>query len=396
MSTEAAELAPPPTSVSDSDQLKASFNAAAKAEGELRSAEAEPEPQRQPPLENKQPEQKVESIVPKELIGQQEEKKDGEEPLVSEEVRSSLKGAARQNFEKLESAAKTKIEALRKELAEAKSKTATPTDVEPILAEAKAAKERAAQLESEFERVAYTQSPKYQRFGNEEGAEIKSAKSYLEGGEVNPAIIDAAANTQGAARMKILRDAGVDAETIAILSPHLARVDAIRRERDQSLEGWKANLAQDQQRAQAQQQQQEQQRIQMEKTVFTEVMGRMKTLPAFTRVDGNEKWNALVDQNYKEAEEFAQGRKPLAELFELGFNGVANKTTHLMNQELTKQLNEANTKLSRLMAAQPGVGRSVGESSDSRTQKPKTDTEHFKSAFNESAREVAANGFNLP
>lgn len=378
----AETLEPPPISETESDQLKASFNASLKAE-----TDKTPEPEVKIE-EKKEPE--GESIVPKELL--QEKKEPTDEPLVSEEVRGSLKGAVRQNFEKLETAAKTRIEALRKELAEARAVKPVSQDAELLTKQAKEATERAAHLEAEFERVAYTQSPKYQRYGNEESAEIKSAKSYLEGGEINPAIIDAAAQTTGAARMKILKDSGMDAETIAVLSPHLARVDSIRRERDQSLEGWKANLANDQQQAKAHQEQQEGQRRAQEKAVYDGVMDKMKTLPAFTRVEGNEKWNVLVDQNLKDAEDFAQGRKPLAELFELGFHGVANRTTLMMNQELTKQLNSANSELARLKAAQPGIGKAA-QTETKKVDSSKDPIEHWKSTFNAAMEDVKTNGY---
>lgn len=393
--SEAVQLEPPPVSVSDSDQLKSNFNTQLQAEVERTTgAPIEEKIEVTKPVEVKKVEE--DSLIPSELMGSKEVKKPAEEPLVSDEVRNAMKGAARSNFDKLEKAAQARIDALRAELAAAKAKPAVTTDVEPILAEAKVAKERAAQLEVEFERVAYTQSPKFQKFGTEEGAEIKSAKSYLEGGEVNPAIIDAAANTMGAARMKILRDAGLDAETIAVLSPHLARVDAIRRERDQSLEGWKANVAQDQQRAQLQQQQEHQQRVAQEKAVFTQVMDEMKNDPAFTRVDGRDKWNAIVEQNFKDAEDFAHGHKPLAELFKLGIDGVSARTTRMMNQELTKRCNELTAEVGRLKAAQPGVGKSGEEVvRKAAPNETKDQTEHWKNSFNAAKQEVAANGFNL-
>lgn len=388
-------------STDDQERLKSNFNASLKAEiGEALEPKvvvAKVE------VTKMEPKVELESFIPKELMGQlkEEKKVETEEPLVTEEERNAVKGGARANFDKLEKAAQTRIaaeraanEALRKELAEAKS--GKPTDTEQLAKEAKEHRERADELQARLERAAYLQSPKYEKFGTEESAELKLAKGFLEGGEVNPAIIEAAAQTQGAHRMKIMRDAGMDSETIAAVSPYLARVDAIRRERDQSVDAWKTERTLDQSRLKTQQDQQEQAQRAQEKAVYDEVMSKAKAMPAFTRVDGNDKWNALVDQNYKEAEEFAQGRKPLAELFELGFNGVANRTTQLMNQELTKQLNEVRTELSRLKAAQPSVGKTgEAEAKKPTSETAKDQTEHYKNAFNAAKAEVAANGYSL-
>jgi hypothetical protein len=338
---------------------------------------------------------KTESLIPAELMStvsgekkpdqQQQQQQQQDEPLVAEEVRNQIpKGKARESFEKLENAAKAKIDRLHKEMAELKAKqttTALPADYEAKLKETA---ERAAKLEQELERTAFERSPKFQRYGQEEKAELSTAKAYLEGTEVNPSILEVAANTTGAARVKLLQEAGLDPTTIALISSNLNRVDALRRERDASLTTWKQSMEVEQNQSKQFAEQQEQQRVAEEKRIYESTMEKFKTIPAFTRVDGQEKWNALVEQNFKDAEDFAFGRKSLPELFELGIRGTAQRTTELMNQELTRRLEEANTRLAKLTAAQP----TVGSPADSDVRKPNTgnpvkdEEERWKQSFN--------------
>lgn len=384
MSAEATELAPPPSaSEADNDRLTSAFDAAlAKQNAPVEEASKEVA---KPVVEE------TKGDVPAELL--QEKKDTVEEPLVSEEAKAKLKGAARENFDKLEKAAQGKIDALRKELAEIKSKVSSPTDVEPILAEAKAAKERADKLESEFERAHYTSSPRYQQFAAKEQAELKAAKSYLEGGEVNPAILDAAANTSGSARLKVLLDAGIDANTISILSPHLANIDSTRRERDSSLEGWKASMEQDRLAQQNYQKQQEAQVVANEKKVFDEVMSKMVALPAFTKVDGNEDWNKSVEQRTKDAEEYFHGRKPLHELVEITARGVAQKVTEQMNVQLTKRCNDLASENARLKAAQPSNGN--GSEVVTKAVVSKDPMDELKANFERAQEKVKSEGSYL-
>lgn len=392
------EVAPVIETTSDADSLKASFNAAHEAlkpEPVIEANDATQKAADAKAAEAAKGAKKDESVVPAQFLKTAEEKKEVttekvDEPLATDEMRGKVKGEARAQFDKLEKAAKGRIEALQKEITELRAKPAAAGDSTELQSELKAERERVQKLQQDFERVAYTQSPKFARFGTDEKAELTAAKSYLEGSEVNPAILDAAAGTTGSERMKILKGAGLDAETIAVLSPHLARIDAIRRERDGSLENWKQTSEQDQQRAKAQQEAQHAQRIAEEKKVFDEVREQAKTMPAFTKVDGNDKWNALVEQNFKEAEDFFHGKKTLAELAELGHRGVAQRTTELINQELVKTVNEQNATIARLRAAQPSNGASGEHDAKKPAPDPvKDQTEHYKNSFNAAKAELA-------
>lgn len=386
--------APVASEKSDSDALKAAFNKAQQEQTGVDPAATNddtPEPEGKPalvPAKTKEKEPvaaKEEPVVPAEFI---EKPKAKEEP-VAEEIPQNA--GAKQLREAL-ARRDTKLKELQAEREEWKRKAESAlVGLSKEQEDAhKAAIERAAQLEQKLERAAYAESPKFQRFNAEEAAELGSAKSYLEGTEINPGIIEAAARTAGQARLRLLRDAGMDTETIAAIGPHLARADAIRRERDASLENWKSGLAADQEAQRAQRAQEEERRVADEQKIFKQVGEKMKTtLEAFQRVDGHDKWNAMVEQNEKDAEAFFAGQKELPELAELAYEGVAARTTKLINNELRRQLNAANEELGRLRAAQPGTGHSAdAKAGDSSV--PVSEQEGYKRAFRDAQAQVGS------
>jgi hypothetical protein len=394
-------LEPPATNQADSDSLKASFNTALKTETDLRPVPAEvpaevernvqPDPTLAPdnPPEKKEDKkvEQSESIVPDQFTTKEQKKPEveNEEIPVNAGTKQLRDVLARRD---------AKLKEQQATLAELRAKLET-TPVNPSKEHeemVRAANARAAELESKLERAAYADSPKFQRFNAEHTAEITTAKSYLEGTEISPTILDVAASQSGQARLKTLRDAGMDAETIAAVGPHLARADSIRRERDASLENWKQTHAQEIEQQKAQQTRQEQEQQAKEQVILNEVAAeKMKGNPAFTEVEGHPKWNAMVAQNKKDAEDFAFGRKPLKELFELGYDGVSARTLKVMNGELEKKLNALTEEVSRLRAVQPGTGTSVAATAGDVT-KPTDETSEHKAAFNKAMEKLPGRG----
>jgi hypothetical protein len=398
-----------PAAQSESDALKSAFNTAMAEQAGVdpkASRDDTPAPDATPtltPAKKEEPpapnqDKATESIVPEEFTGKPktEEKKDnGDEILTTEErgaLTSKLGGKAQESFQKLEAAAKAKIQAIQAQLTEARAKAeAAPSGPSKEQEEAlKAAHERAMQLEEKLERAAYAESPKFRKFGADIDAELASAKSYL-GADTPQALIDVAAGLSGQARLKALRDAGLDAETIAALGPHLANADRIRRERDASLESWKTDHAREVETARTRQAQEEAARERQERAVLDEVKADITgKIPGFTKVDGHDKWNAKVDENFKMLEEFAMGRGPLKELIKLGAEGVAARTTAFINEELKKKVDALTEENSRLKAAQPGTGST---NTAVTTAKPVTEADEHRAAFNKAKSELGSGPF---
>lgn len=394
------ELAEPPAPAtpaekSDLDALKSNFNTALQAETGVdpkATVDDAPEPGATHALvpttpKPADPASADDSIVPAQFTGKpaEEKKDDPTEILTAEEraqLRSKLGSKAQENFDRLETAARAKIAAIQARADELQRKLETaPAGPSKEHEEAlKAASARAAELEEKLERAAFADSPRFQKYGSEISAELTSAKAYLEGTSISPAVLEVAASQTGQNRLKTLRDAGMDPETIAAIGPHLARADAIRRERDASLEHWKADYTKEQEQTRQQAAQQEAARQKQEQEVWDRVATEMRGKhPAYTKVEGKDKWNAIVEQNEKMSEDFAMGRMPLDELFRLGREGVAARTVKLMNDELVKTNNALIEEVTRLKAAQPGTGHTNTAVS---TTKPTSDEESYKSNFN--------------
>lgn len=389
------ELAEPPVATSeDAAALEAQFTASMETVKNGGDTDADKPADTQQQADKPEKTSPVDDI-PDEFIRSEQSKDQAQPPEKNEfndEPPKEVKGAAREAFKKLQQAADLKIKTLSQQLADFEKKAKeSSSDAGPSKEHQealKSASDRAAALEQELERAAYERSPRFQRFGKDEAAELTAAKSYLEGTEVSPSAIEMAARASGAQRVKILRDAGMDAETISLVGTNLARADAIRRDRDESLSNWKASreqelAGQDAARAAAEQKQRAQ-----EDAVFKEVGEKIRgSLEGFRRIEGNAKWNALVEKNEKDAADFFAGNKSMQELAELAYQGVAATTTQMINAGLRKRLETALEENARLKAAQPGNGHA---STQKPSDKAATDAEHYTAAFDSAMAQVKA------
>lgn len=263
--------------------------------------------------------------------------------------------------------ANTTIADLRTKLQESAGKTtAIPAELEERL---KTAEKAVADRDAELERVAFERSPRFQKFVKEGEAELASAKSYLEGVktedgvDINPNVIDLAAKTPGAKRVSILADSGMDASTIAAVTSHLARADAINRDREAAIENWKETNTQwtaEQERAGEAKAAQVKQ---TEDKVFVDVGKKMsETLAPFQKVDGNDEWNAGVDQRLKEAQEFFDGKKPLQATAEMLYKAQACDVYKDAFEDLRTKYNDLVADNDRTKAARPGAAATSQDS----------------------------------
>jgi hypothetical protein len=395
-----------PSEQSDNDALKSAFNTElAKQSGVNPQATEDdaPPPDAAPtlkpaPKQDAPPEQKQdESIVPPEFTGKpkaEEKKEDPADILTAEEraqLTAKLGGKAQESFATLEKKSRDRIAALQAQLADVQKKVETaPSGPSKDHEEAlKAAVERERMLTEKLERAAFSESPKFQKFGADISAELTAAKAYL-GSDTPQGVIDVAAGLKGMERLKTLRDAGLDAETIAAIGPHLATADRIQRERDSSLESWKVEHTREQETARARQAQEEAARVKQERDVFESVKADITgKLPGFTKVDGHDKWNAKVDENFRMLEDFAMGKGDLKELFKLGAEGVAARTTAFINEELKRTVATLTEENSRLKAAQPGTGHT---NTSPAASKPTSEADEYKASFNNALAQVRPGG----
>lgn len=397
---------PPDVQLSDVELSKKSFNDAMAAE---KGKPAEPEPPVEPtPVIDATPSKPaVEPIaepskepavvaeppaakgkVPEELISGKKPEPKVDEAIAEIDAMVLPKNAKPEqvaSFAKLKDQAKKVILEKQARIVELQSKTtdaASRADIEAANERVKAAESRAKELESTLERIAFTESPKFKRFLDDETATLASAKSYLEGTEINPAIVDVAAHTSGAKRIQMLREAGADAEQIAAIAPYLAEYDRIQRYKGAALENWKAESAQMSEQANAQREAQMAQRRQVEDKVWSQVVAETANdIAAYKKFDANDDWNARADELDAEAKRVFNGEGvELKDVAAYIRKGVAFDAEHEIRMAVTEELNKLIQENSRLKAAKPTAGN--GAVPAPKADANLSDEQAHKNAFN--------------
>lgn len=363
LSTEASG---PTQQQANAEIFAASFNEASAAVAEpAETALEKPVAQVKPaPAETKPAE---EPEFPTELMTGEtpEPVEEKDEELDAIQPSKKMGDESRANFDRLKGIAKTaKQEAARlaKELAAAKEKPAAAPDKGAEEA-VKAANARIAELEATLEKANFTFTPKYQKIVAEGEQAIADAKGYLAGTEIPEGIIDAAARATGSKRTAILKEAGMDAETIASVAPYLAQFDRSERERVASLEGSKGwreqQAAQESAMAAAQKARERAEEDQVYNAIGEQVA---KAFEPFQIIPGREKWNAQVETLKAEAKEFFNGEMPLEKMAEIAYYGVGAKVIHRMFHAQRAEVKALKQQVAKLTAAQPNGGDRLGDS----------------------------------
>lgn len=252
--------------------------------------------------------------------------------------------------------ADAKIKEMARQLEETKGKTsAVPAEVEEKL---KKAEEALKERDTLLERVAFERSPKFQQFIKNGEAELTAAKAYIpEGSEVNPAVIDQAARATGAKRAAILNESGLDPVTIGLVGNHLARADAINRDREAAQENWKSTQAEWTQEQTKAAETQATKVKENENRVFQSVGKKVaETLAPFQKTNGeNPEWDAEVDARFQEAQEYFDGKRPLEETSRIIYDGLAGRIYKEAFEDLRGKYNDLVAETERITAAKPGA-----------------------------------------
>ncbi len=271
----------------------------------------------------------------------------------------NAKADAIKNFGELKKYAESIVQEKLARINELESKTsegASRHEIEAASERVKAAEAKAKELESTIERIAFTESPKFKRFLNDESATLTSAKAYFEGTEINPEIVEYAARVGGAQRVKILREAGLDAELIASVQPYLAEFDKIQRYKQGALENWKVEAAQQSEAYKAQQTAQADQRRKAEDEVWSQVQTDLSNLVPYRKFEKNESWNTRADELLSKAKTVYNGDGvDLKEVGTIIGKGMAYDALDEVRIALTDELNKVRGENTKLKSAKPGA-----------------------------------------
>jgi hypothetical protein len=269
------------------------------------------------------------------------------------------------SFAKLKEQSKKVIQEKLQRINELETKTSdgsTRAEIEAAQERVKTAEAKAKELESTIERLAYTESPKFKHFIVDESDTLKAAKSYFEGTEINPEIVEVAARSAGSQRIKVLTDAGADPNLVAAVAPYLAEYDAIQRKKVSALENWKTESTQWAESQRAQQEAAVTQRRASEDKIWDQVASKLKgEVAAFQKFDSHDDWNARGDTLMAEWKKVFNGEdvnlETVAEM--IGY-GVAFKAEHEIRMAVTEELNQKIKENERLKAAKPTGGATQG------------------------------------
>ncbi len=296
------------------------------------------------------------------------------------------------SFSKLKAEAKRIIEERTSRITELEANSsngngASKAEIESAQERVKLAESKAAELEQTIERIAFTESPRFKQYINDETATLANAKTYLEGTEIDPQVIEFAARVNGAKRIRVLQEAGADPNIIAAVSPYLAQFDNIQRYKTGALENWKAEQGQFLEQQKVVQQQQMEQRRKAEDDVWSQVVSETSSLDPYRKFDKNDPWNARADELNQKGKTIYNGEG--VDLKEVGITirkGIAFDAEHDIRMAITEELRNALAENAKLKSARPGASNgqsSTGISNDA-TLSP---TEASKARFN---RELAA------
>jgi len=402
---------PNPVLTSDMDLSRKLFNEAMSAEkprtpeeaSDNQSAEAHPEADKTTEAP-KEPETKLEtaaetkvetlpaakSKLPEELItGKKPEAKvdDAIAEIDAMVLPKNAKPEQVASFAKLKEQSKKVIEEKLARINELESKTsegASRTEIEAAQERVKSAETRAKELESTIERVAFMESPRFKQFTADEGATLASAKAYFEGTEINPEIVEYAARVNGAQRIKILREAGLDAELIASVQPYLAQFDNIQRYKAGALENWKAESSQYAENQKAQQEAELGRRKESEDKVWTASIGKFENdLVPYRKFDANDAWNSRSDELKSKAKAIYNGDGiSLDMVADTIVKGVAYDALDEVRVALTDELNKLIQENAKLKAARPNGG-STQVSGSTNGQENLSPVDAAKARFNQ-------------
>lgn len=247
------------------------------------------------------------------------------------------------------------------------------------------AAKRASDIEEQWARASFETSPRFQaRYGAAEKNSLESAKAYLEGTEIDPRIIDIAAQMQGKKRLDLLSEAGADDKLIAAVTSHLANYDLIQKDKQTALENWRSEGQRWQEEDAARAEAEAAQRKTNEDRVWGSVLVRNSTLLPF-RSSKNEQWNSRAKDLQTRAKDIYNGDgADMETMADIVQKGVAYDAVEEINQQLVEKVKNLTAENATLKSARPGgvittTNGSVPGSDDSKL----SDEERAKKTFND-------------
>lgn len=352
---------------------------------------AEPEPEATPESEPKPEPLKPAAALPEDLLEPAPAESKQSEAIAAIEAMALPKGAkekALSDFGKLKEKAKTLITEAESKIADLQSQLArsgSKDETAELQKKLEAAWRKSEEIEEQWARQNFESSPRFQaRYVTAEKNALDSAKSYLEGTEIDPRVIDIAAHTTGKKRLDILSEAGADDKLVAAVTSHLATYDLIQKDKQNALENWRAEATNWQEEEAKRQEIEAAKRKENEDRVWESVLSRNNNLLPF-RTSKDEQWNTRANELRQKGKDIYNGNgadmETMADIVQRGVASYAMEET--LNQ-LVEQVKTLKKENSELRSARPGGTITTSNGQVTATDDSKLSREELsKKTFNE-------------
>lgn len=336
--------------------------------------------------------------IPPELLGIEPKKEEDElTKMLTEEPKGHVKN---EHFKKVQIAAKARIEAaqadkdqLAKELAEVKGKLNEDFIPEKVRRQLEDYQVRLKEREEELGKLAVERSPAFkEKFTNRKNSLSTQLTKTAEDLGVDKSVAKQLIHADLKKRVEILDGLELSSSGQSYLTSLLQQHDQVEQDEQSFLADWQTQKARMDEEAEAQSTAQKAKMKENEDRIFQAKLESMsKTFAPLRKVEGNDKWNAQVDEVISTAKKFYDGQFSDEEFSEIVLAGAGAKQLGAINARLietNKALAEENASLKAAGPSVPPVGGKPPVQDDSKL----TLEERAKRTFDLMVGSAANNG----
>lgn len=302
------------------------------------------------------------SGIPPEMLGKEESKEQDEwEKLHNEEVKGHVKN---ENWKRYKEATGKKVQSLQserdsiaKELEEVRGKLNADFVPEKIQKRLERAEALLQEREQELGKLAVERSPMFkERFTKRQDSLSAQLDKNIEQLGMDKSISKQLIHADLKKRVEILDNLELSASGQAYLTSLLQQHDQVSDEKEAFLADWQNQKAQLEQEELARSDSEKAKRKEMEDRVFNSKLDAMsKTFAPLRKIEGNEAWNAGVDEIVSVAKKFYDGQFTDEEFSEIVLAGAGAKRLGAINERLIADNRKLAAENASLKAANPDV-----------------------------------------
>lgn len=319
--------------------------------------------------------------------------------LLTEEPKGHVKN---ENFKNLQAKAKARIEAeqaekaqIRKELEEVRSKLNADFVPEKVQKRLEQAESLLKEREEELGKLAVERSPMFkERFTKRKDSLSVQLEKTIEQLGLDKNVSKQLIHSDLKKRVEILDNLELTASGQGYITSLLQQHDQVSSEEGDFLSDWQTKKAQMEQEEAALSDAQKAKRKEMEDRTFEATREAMsKTFAPLRKIEGNDAWNAGVDEAIATAKRFYDGQFTDEQFSEIVLAGAGAKRLGAMYERLKGMYDETARENASLKAASPSApppGSKPPVIDDSKL----TQEERFKRTFDQIVGSASNNGFN--